>query len=216
MSGTNARHAASPQRAPEVGIHGTRYRHPRRARSPGRNSDDDQTATSVSSFAFSQRGGHAAASRHLCSARDPKSMVSSAVRVESQNPNMPPRMIIGEFPVVPPCRYHSRFAPNDERADPRKTPPSTSLRRARFQITPPAIATATNCTTAAASQNTQQSLAGSSPNLDSHMSRPRRVPFALWKSRALYPRPEALGAVKDCRMGQHLPLEVVVGELSPI
>jgi hypothetical protein len=50
------------------------------------------------------------------------------------------------------------------------------------------------------------------PDVDSHMGRPRHVPFGLWKSRALYPRAQAPAAVEGCRMRDYLPLEVVVGE----
>jgi hypothetical protein len=53
---------------------------------------------------------------------------------------------------------------------------------------------------------------GAPPYVDSHMGRPRHVPFGLWKSRASYPRAQALAAVEGCRMGHDLPLEVVVGE----
>jgi hypothetical protein len=52
----------------------------------------------------------------------------------------------------------------------------------------------------------------SPPYVDAHMGRPRHVPFGFWESGPSYPRAQALSAVESCRMGQHFPLEAVVGE----
>ena len=48
------------------------------------------------------------------------------------------------------------------------------------------------------------------PDLDSHVGQPRDFPFSLWNSRALYPRAQTLAAMETYRMGQYLPLELVV------
>jgi hypothetical protein len=51
------------------------------------------------------------------------------------------------------------------------------------------------------------SLASASPSLDPHMRWPGHFPFALWKSRALYPR-----AQEDLRSRHYFPLDILIGE----
>jgi hypothetical protein len=54
-------------------------------------------------------------------------------------------------------------------------------------------------------------LAEATSDLDAGVGRPRHLPFTFWKSRALYPRAQALGAVEDFRSADYLPLKVVIG-----